>query len=118
MKHILSLPIIAMMSIGCVDFDEITPWLDNFNETRSPKIAKEVRPFIIKRQGCDHFRGEPPYDEERREFLLKKIEELCTGTDAELQRLREKYSRQPETMKALADFEDCIEFDSPCTKED
>jgi len=118
MKYHILLPVIAMMSIGCVDFAEITPWTDNFNEVRSAKIAKEARPFIIKRQGCDHFRGEPGYDEERRKFLAAQIKKLCAGTDAELKRLRAKYANQPDTLNALADFEDCIEYDSVCTKQE
>ena len=118
MKPILSLPIIAMMSMGCVDFAEITPWLDNFNEPRSPKIAKEARPFIIKRQGCDHFRGEyGGEDTERQKQINEQVAKLCTGTDAELKRLRAKYADQPETMKALSEFEECIEYNSVCTNE-
>lgn len=92
-----------------------TPWTDNFNTARDPEIVAEARPFIIRRQGCDHFRGEPPYSPERQKFLNDKIRETCTGTDAELQRLRAKYRNDPATMKALADFEDCIEYDSVCS---
>ena len=90
------------------------PWTDNFNQPRNPAIAQEARPFIIQRQGCDHFRGEPAYNEARRKFLVEQMEALCTGTDAELKRLRTKFADQPETIKALADFEDCIEYNSAC----
>lgn len=92
-----------------------TPWTDNFNTARDPEIVAEARPFIIRRQGCDHFRGEPPYSPERRTFLDKRIGELCTGADAELQRLRQRYRDHPKTIEALADFEDCIEYDSACS---
>ncbi len=119
MKHIVLLPPIAIMSMGCVSFDEITPWLDNYNEPRSSKIAVEARTFIIKRQGCDHFRGEYGGDDtERQKFIKDQVAKLCKGTDAELQHLRAKYASQPETMNALADFEDCIEFDSVCSEKD
>ncbi|MEO9467533.1 hypothetical protein [Parasphingorhabdus sp.] len=93
----------------------LEPWTDNFNQSRDPAIVTEARGFIIQRQGCDHFRGEPGYDDERQKFLNAQTKKLCTGTDEELTRLREKYTNHAATIKALAEFEDCIEYESPCS---
>ena len=49
------------------------------NICAASELPKDVQSFIDKREGCDHFRGEPwdPGDEsvikERREFIFKNI---------------------------------------------
>ncbi|WOE75154.1 hypothetical protein [Alterisphingorhabdus coralli] len=87
-----------------------SPPTDNFGTPFADTIPADVRRFIVRRQGCDHFRGEPPYDEQRAEFLAARIEETCTGTDAELAGLRRKYRDDGAIITALSDFEDSIEL--------
>lgn len=69
----------------------------------------EVTSFMVDRDGCDHFRGEEPYDAERAAFLEENIRELCTGTDAKLARLRKRYAADPDVIAALASYEDQVE---------
>lgn len=119
MKWVLARLLPVLMLPSCMTLPPApfpSPWTDNYNTERDPEIALGARPYIIRRQACDHFRGEPPYSPERQTFLNDKMRETCTGTDAELQRLRAKYRDDPATVKALADFEDCIEYDSVCTE--
>lgn len=97
---------------------QLAPWQDNFGTPRDAAIAIEVREFIIERQGCDHFRGEPAYDENRRAFLEEKVEQLCIGTDQKLSDLRVKYVDDAINNTALAEFDDCIEISSPCNSEE
>ena len=66
---------------------------------------KDVSAFIEERDLCDHFRGEPRYDKERTEFLLKNINKLCTGTDAKLLKLKTKYKNNKSVINALASYE-------------
>lgn len=73
------------------------------------KWPAEVTRFIERRDLCDHFRGEEPYDEERRRFLKKNIVEYCTDTDSRLADLREKYKENPVVMDLLAGYEEDIE---------
>lgn len=73
------------------------------------KLPVDVARFIEKRDGCDHFRGEEPYDEERRQFLLKNMNELCKGTDARLAQLKRKYAGRPAIVGKLDDYEKRIE---------
>lgn len=73
-----------------------------------------VRAYIEQREACDHFRGEPVEGEgaealERLEFVQRQIVEKCTGTDAELARLRTTYAGDPALSAALAGFEYPIE---------
>ncbi len=114
MKNKILQVMVLLALPACTHAKPLEPWTDNFNEPRSALVAKEAQDFIIRRQGCDHFRGEPGYDEERQKFLDEQIKETCSGSDAQLKKLRAKYANQPETMKALAEFEDCIEYETRC----
>lgn len=75
----------------------------------------EVRAFLDKREGCDHFRGEPvpePADDpggERRREIETALSKLCTGSDAELARLRTRYRDDADVSAVLNAFESDIE---------
>lgn len=73
------------------------------------QLPADVARFIEKRDGCDHFRGEEPYDAERRAFLLKNMNKLCKDTDRQLARLKKKYTQQPAIMEKLNDYDEQIE---------
>jgi FMN phosphatase YigB (HAD superfamily) len=73
------------------------------------KWPSDVARFIERRNGCDHFRGEEPYDKERREFLNQKMTELCPGTDKALADLKDKYRRNKRIMAVLNEYEPQIE---------
>ena len=73
---------------------------------KNAKIPDDVTKFIEKREGCNHFRGEPAYDDDRRDFLLEQISALCTGTDAELSALKSKYKT---VLNLLSEYEEDIE---------
>jgi len=74
-----------------------------------PALPADVSAFIENRDLCDHFRGEAPYDEERRQFIENSITELCTGTDAWLAALKLKYFGNALVQSALAGYEVDIE---------
>jgi len=73
---------------------------------------EDVTVFIGKRDLCDHFRGEEPYDEERRKFIEKNLVELCTGSDRELAGLKMKYRDNRVVMEKLSTYEEDIEPDN------
>lgn len=72
-------------------------------------LPAEVLAFRERRDECDHFRGEDPYDAERGAFLSAALERTCTGTDAELKTLRTRYAADAIVLAALADYEDQAE---------
>ena len=74
-----------------------------------PSLPQDVARFIERRDLCDHFRGEEPYDAERRDFLAKRIREYCTGTDAQLAALRNKYKSRSEVIARLSGYELAVE---------
>jgi hypothetical protein len=65
--------------------------------------------FIVRRDQCDHFRGEDAYDAARGRFLAAQMRKYCKGTDRELKRLRIKYAKNPAILARLAKYEDSIE---------
>jgi hypothetical protein len=72
-------------------------------------LPKEVQEFIDLRDGCDHFRGEYPYNEERRISLETQISASCIGTDKELKRLKDKYATNKTVTNKLQPYEAKIE---------
>jgi hypothetical protein len=77
----------------------------------APSVAlpQDVAAFVADRDGCDHFRGEDPYDAKRAAFLAKALERLCTGSDRKLAALRTHYAANARILARLADYEDRIE---------
>ena len=76
---------------------------------QSTAFPQEVTSFMVDRDSCDHFRGEEPYDNERRVYLAESIAELCTGSDARLALLRRRYAGNPSVIAALRGYDDRIE---------
>lgn len=76
-----------------------------------PRLPADVANFKSRRDLCDHFRGEDPYDAERRRFLEENLKKYCTGTDEELSSLKARYGDNEAVLKALAGYEQEIEGD-------
>ena len=74
---------------------------------------REVRVFADRYDACRHFRGEEPYDKERRRFLEKPIDENCTGNDKQLRKLRSAYAGDAEMTRVLNEFEMDAETEQP-----
>src|SRR5688572_25849975 len=74
-----------------------------------PQWPADVASFMEHRDGCDHFRGEEPYDAERRKFLHQRILELCVGTDKQLALLKKKYRANKTVIAKLNEYEPKIE---------
>lgn len=77
--------------------------------TDAPPFPAEVTAFMVDRDGCDHFRGEEPYDAERAAYLEQSVRELCKGSDEKLIQLRRRYAAEPDVVVALSHYEDRIE---------
>ena len=77
----------------------------------NPGDLKDIEQFIQRRESCDHFRGElpDPSEKERLAEVIRKTNELCAGTDAQLQLLKKRYANDPAVQSRLSKFEDKIE---------
>ncbi|PHP16666.1 hypothetical protein CG471_26810, partial [Sphingobium sp. IP1] len=76
-------------------------------------FPREVTAFMVDRDSCDHFRGEEPYDAERRAYIEESVAELCSGTDAKLALLRKRYEKMPDVISALSSYDARIEGEEP-----
>ncbi len=65
------------------------------------ELPDEVAAFIQRHEACEHFAGEEAYDEERRAFLEKSVNEVCLGHDRQLAALRQQYQDNPDARQAL-----------------
>lgn len=68
-------------------------------------VPAEVQAFIERREGCEHWAGEPDFDEARRKQIEDAVKALCPGIDTQLGALRKRFAKDPAVMAALADFE-------------
>lgn len=69
-------------------------------------LPAEVAAFIDKRDGCEHWLGEPAFDADRAKQINDAVKDVCEGTDAALAKLRTKYKDDPAVIAALADYTD------------
>ncbi|MEI8326206.1 MAG: hypothetical protein WCH44_12745 [Betaproteobacteria bacterium] len=72
-------------------------------------LPADVAQFVQRRDLCDHFRGEEPFDAERRAFLAMRLREFCTGTDRQFEALRAKYQDNEDVMSKLNTYETKVE---------
>ncbi|MGE7367796.1 hypothetical protein ACQKKX_01840 [Neorhizobium sp. NPDC001467] len=73
-------------------------------------LPADVRHYIAERENCDHFRGEDPYDADRRREIDAALDRYCKGTDARLDSLRKKYRKGSAAIRdVLNGFEYPIE---------
>lgn len=108
---------VSVVYTSSKDGEEYVGWLKEERvelkgQLGGPKPAalpKDVVAYIERRNECEHFIGEEPYDEARRKYLTRVIRETCTGSNRDLAALRAKYRSRPEILEALADFYDLAE---------
>lgn len=67
-------------------------------------VPEEVLTFIERKNNCNYFMNEPPYDNERNKFLRENIMKFCPGTDRDLATLKSKYSSDKLVMEKLSTF--------------
>jgi hypothetical protein len=63
---------------------------------------QDVQRHADRSEACQHFSGEEPYDAERRAFLLRRIQQTCTGLEAQRKQLQRKYRGRKAILEKLA----------------
>jgi hypothetical protein len=78
--------------------------------------SNELRAFLERREVCDHLRGEipDPGDRNATRDAVAAINQYCTGTDAQLSRLKRLFAVDAAVMKQLNALEPCIENSAQC----
>jgi len=79
------------------------------SEASGERLPPDVAAFVASRDSCDHFRGEPPYDDERAAFIAKTVARDCSGSDQQLADLRRRYAMDVRILARLAEYEKQIE---------
>jgi hypothetical protein len=72
-------------------------------------LPADVAAFVERRDACDHWRGEEPYDPMRAIEIARAIRETCTGSDRALKTLRRKYRADPAVLRRLTGYDAKIE---------
>jgi hypothetical protein len=77
----------------------------------TPPPAPDLATFLERRATCDHFRGEvpDPPDPQRMREVMQGIADYCTGSDAQLAALKQRWRDDPAVVKQLERFEPKIE---------
>ncbi|UYY57225.1 hypothetical protein [Sphingomonas sp. S2-65] len=68
------------------------------------ELPTGVRAFLQKRDRCDHFRGEELEYPAGAAEIAAQLDRLCTGSDAELARLKRTHARKPAVLRVLARY--------------
>jgi hypothetical protein len=70
-------------------------------------LPREVRVFIDRRMGCNHFAGEDAYDKDRAKALNAAFRDLkCVRLERDERELNRRYGAAPRVLKALAETRD------------
>ena len=73
------------------------------------ELPQEIAAFVARRDRCDHFRGEESDDLIRSQFIQRRLDENCQGTDLELARLKQRYAGHPALRARLDRYEAAVE---------
>ncbi len=65
------------------------------------KLPGEVTNYLEQRKTCDHWSNEEGYDKERSADINWFICKTCSGTDARLRQLKQKYRSHEDVMQTL-----------------
>jgi hypothetical protein len=75
-------------------------------------LPPDVIDYIERRQACEHFLGEDPYDEERRRFLKLRIRRTRSGMNEQGDAARELHRDDPAVQNALEPYQERIVLES------
>jgi hypothetical protein len=89
-------------------YEDVAKTLQAQND-EDPELPEDVQEYMVRRGQCDHFRNEPAEDEKRQAEVAKAAEKFCTGTDAELARLKRAHATNKAVQEALSAFDPNIE---------
>jgi hypothetical protein len=83
---------------------EPTPWQAKFN-AYVKGLPQDATAFLERVDGCDHFGGEEPYDEQRRKEILEAVTKLkCDSVDKDRDALLKKYKKQTQIVNKIKNF--------------
>lgn len=83
--------------------------LDGVPPLYTGELPNDAGAFAKRREECEHFLGEEPYDAERKAYLDKAVGQTCGGSNRQLRQLRAKYRNDAAVLYALSGYEELSE---------
>lgn len=103
MKTLLILAFFTLSS-----FAVTTPWQDKFN-LYVKGLPKEVISILERVDGCIHFGSEEPYDEQRKNEILRAVKKLkCDSIDKDRSVILKKYKNQNSIINKINKFPEAL----------
>lgn len=68
-------------------------------------VPADVAALIERWEMCQHWAGEEPYDEERRQEILRGIAASCPGNEDTRAALERRYADRPDVLAKLRELE-------------
>ncbi|RNF86453.1 hypothetical protein [Montanilutibacter psychrotolerans] len=106
------MPLLAtiVMAVSALTAPACTIPADVLPEQRAGfcELPVAARDYVVRRNTCEHFLGEEPYDEERRREINAAVETYCRGLDAETARLRKRHRDRPAVLRMLDAYGDDV----------
>jgi len=94
------------LTAGAVVLLAANSWLFDL-KVRLKSAPDDVEAFVVRQASCNHFLGEPPFNEERAAFLDRTIRELrCDKLTQEEEQLRRVHRDNPAALRLLDDAVD------------
>ena len=73
----------------------------------APPLPKDVKAFVDRRAGCDHWAGEEPYDADRRQEIARATRRLrCDRLERDERRLLKRHAGSPRAVEAVREVRD------------
>jgi len=83
------------------------PRLSDIPTLRQLPVPMEVKRFIDRRMGCNHWSGEEAYDADRGREIDRALRTLrCDRLEADARRLAARHAADPAVLKALDETRD------------
>ncbi len=77
--------------------------------SRVEAAPRDVREFVMRRAGCNHFLGEDPYGDERRRQLAEALRDLrCDRLEADGRAIQKRYRHKADVVELLDATKDML----------
>lgn len=73
------------------------------------RLPRDVRAYVVRRDTCDHFRGEDSPEAARSKEIEAATIRFCTGADRQLARLKRAYAHNRAVQRRLDRYDPRIE---------
>lgn len=103
--HDMWVPTAAFLLAGCATAPQPLTEAELTAYPDARGMPADAQRFIVRWQDCQHFLGEPDWDEARRRQIEYAVSQVCPGIDAEGRRVRARHAADAGVIARLRDYE-------------